>query len=106
MSDHALRRAARNDGWISDLMSTAEAAETRVKLDEYREQQGNTGDFAMIVSLNDAISADDFRRAEDAGVTDILTMPWAYHGGFKQSLQGKLDGLHRFADEIVAPLAG
>ena len=106
VSDHALRRAARNDGWLSDLMSTAEAAETRVKLDEYREQQGKTGDFAMIVSLNDAISADDFRRAEDAGITDILTMPWAYHGGFKQTLQGKLDGLHRFADEIVAPLAG
>ena len=106
ISEPALRRAARNDGWISDLMTTAEAAETRVKLDAYREELGRTGDFAMIVSLNDAVSADDFRRAEDAGVTDILTMPWAYHGGFNQSLEGKLDGLKRFADEVVAPLAG
>ena len=106
ISDYALRRAARNDGWISDLMTTAEAAETRVKLDDYRNAAGKTGDFSMIVSLNDAISADDFRRAEEAGVTDILTMPWAYHGGFNQTLEGKLDGLKRFADEIVGPLAG
>ena len=105
ISDHALRRAARNDGWISDLMSTDEAAATRVTLDRYREEQGKTGDFSMIVSLNDAITADHFRRAEDAGVTDLLTMPWAYHGGFKQSLAGKLDGLKRFADEVVGPLS-
>ena len=104
ISDHALRRAARNDGWISDLMSTQEAAEARVKLDGYREEQGATGDFSMIVSLNDAVSADDFRRAEDVGVTDLLTMPWAYHGGFRQSLEGKIEGLKRFADEVVGPL--
>ena len=105
ISDHALRRAARNDGWISDLMSTTEAAKTRVKLDVMREEQGATGDFSMFVSLNDAVTLDHFRRAEDAGVTDLLTMPWAYHGGFDQTLQGKLDGLKRFADEVVGPLA-
>ena len=105
ISGHALRRAARNDGWISDLMSTSEAAETRAKLDTMREEQGATGDFSMFVSLNDAVTLDHFRRAEDAGVTDLLTMPWAYHGGFDQSLQGKLDGLKRFADEVVGPLA-
>ena len=106
LSDAALRRAARHDGWISDLMSTAAAGETRVRLDEFREQQGRTGDFSMIVSLDDAASADDFRRAEDLGVTDILTMPWAYYGGFKQPLEEKIEGLQRFAEEIVAPLAG
>ncbi|MEO6629577.1 MAG: TIGR03619 family F420-dependent LLM class oxidoreductase [Aquihabitans sp.] len=106
LSDAALRRAARHDGWISDLMSTAAAGETRVRLDEFREQQGRTGDFSMIVSLDDAASANDFRRAEDLGVTDILTMPWAYYGGFKQPLEEKIEGLKRFAEEIVAPLAG
>jgi probable F420-dependent oxidoreductase len=105
ISDHALRRAARNDGWISDLMSTDEAAQTRVTLDRYREEQGKTGDFSMIVSLNDAVTLDQFRRAEEVGVTDLLTMPWAYHGGFQQDLAGKLDGLKRFADEIVGPLS-
>jgi probable F420-dependent oxidoreductase len=105
LSDAALRRAARNDGWISDLISTQQAADFRATIDGYREELGRTGDFSMIVSLNDAVTLDQFKRAEEVGVTDLLTMPWAYHGGFDQDLQGKLDGLHRFAEEIVAPLA-
>lgn len=104
LSEHALRRAARNDGWISDLMSTDEAAEARIKLDQYREEQGATGDFSMIVSLNDAWTPDHFRRAMDVGVTDLLTMPWSYYGGFKLTLQEKLDGMRRFAEEVMAPL--
>jgi probable F420-dependent oxidoreductase len=104
LSDAALKRAARNDGWISDLISTDQAAEFRTTIDGYREQLGKTGDFSMIVSLNDAITLDQFRRAEDVGVTDLLTMPWAYHGGFDQDLQGKIDGMKRFWDEVAGPL--
>lgn len=105
VSEAALRRAARHDGWVSDLMTTDEAADTRIRIDRYREESGRTGDFAMTVSLNDAVSAADFRRAEEVGVTDIITMPWVYHGGFRQTLDQKLDGLRRFADEVVTPLA-
>ena len=104
LSDAALRRAARNDGWISDLISTEQAAEYRLSLDRYREELGRTGDFSMIVSLNDAITVDQFRRAEDVGVTDLLTMPWAYYGGFRLPLQEKLDGMKRFADDVMGPL--
>lgn len=104
LSDAALRRAARNDGWISDLISTEQAAEFRTTIDGYREELGRTGDFSMIVSLNDAVTLDQFRRAEDVGVTDLLTMPWAYHGGFDQDLQGKIDGMKRFWDEVAGPI--
>ena len=48
---------------------------------------------------------DQFRKAEEVGVTDLLTMPWAYHGGFDLPLSGKIDGLKRFADEVVGPLS-
>ncbi|WP_421119194.1 TIGR03619 family F420-dependent LLM class oxidoreductase [Aquihabitans daechungensis] len=106
LSDAALRRAARNDGWISDLISTEQAAEFRTTIDGHRQALGATGDFSMIVSLNDAVTLDQFRRAEEVGVTDLLTMPWAYHGGFEQSLEGKIDGLKRFWDEVAGPLAG
>jgi probable F420-dependent oxidoreductase len=105
LSPAALRRAARNDGWISDLISTEQAGEYRATIDAHREELGRTGDFSMIVSLNDAITVDDFRRAEEVGVTDLLTMPWAYYGGFKQPLEAKIEGLNRFAEEIVGPLA-
>jgi len=60
----------------------------------------------MIVSLNDAVTVDQFRRAADVGVTDLLTMPWAYYGGFDLPLEQKLAGLHRFADEVMAHLGG
>ena len=105
LSDAALRRAARHDGWISDLISTPQAAEYRAAIEAERARLGRSeADFSMIVSLNDARTADDFRRAEEAGVTDLLTMPWAYYGGFDLPLQGKIDGLNRFADDILAKL--
>jgi alkanesulfonate monooxygenase SsuD/methylene tetrahydromethanopterin reductase-like flavin-dependent oxidoreductase (luciferase family) len=105
LSPVALRRAARNDGWISDLISTDQAAEFRVRIDEEREKIGRADtDFSMFVSLNDAMTAEQFARAEDVGVTDILTMPWSYYGGFKLSLDAKIEGLHRFREEIMDPL--
>lgn len=104
LSDVALKRAARHDGWISDLMTTDEVADARATLDAHREAQGATGDFSMIVSLSDAWTVDHFRRAEDLGATDLLTMPWSYYGGFKLSLPEKLDGMRRFADEILQHL--
>jgi probable F420-dependent oxidoreductase len=105
LSPAALRRAARHDGWISDLISTDQAAAYRATIDAERARLGRADtDFSMIVSLNDAMTVDQFRRAEEAGVTDLLTMPWAYYGGFDLPLQGKIDGLHRFADDIMAKL--
>ena len=104
MSEIALKRAARHDGWISDLISTDEAADFRARIDAHREANGRTGDFSMFVSLNGAITVDQFRRAEEVGVTDLLTMPWAYYGGFQLPLRRRSEGIHRFADEVMAHL--
>jgi alkanesulfonate monooxygenase SsuD/methylene tetrahydromethanopterin reductase-like flavin-dependent oxidoreductase (luciferase family) len=102
VSDAAIRRAARHDGWISDLMSTPAAAEVRARIDAERERLGRTDvDFSMIVSLDDAFAPDDYARAEEVGVTDILTMPWAFYGGFDLPLDQKVDGVRRFADDIL-----
>ncbi len=104
-SDAALRRAARNDGWISDLMSTADAINVRGRIDDYRTEYGATDrDFSMIVSLEDAFDVDGYRRAEEGGITDILTMPWAFYAGFTDDLQLKIDGIHRFAEDINAKM--
>ncbi|NLD76898.1 MAG: TIGR03619 family F420-dependent LLM class oxidoreductase [Acidimicrobiales bacterium] len=101
MSEAAHRRASRHDGWISDLISTDEAASHIERIDDLRSEAGRTGDFDVIVSLNDAVTVDHFRRAAEVGVTEILTMPWVYYGGFDQPLQQKLDGIHRFAAEVL-----
>src|SRR5690606_2865056 len=103
--DAALKRAARHDGWISDLISTDEAAEHIARIVEHRRTLGRTGNFSTIVSLIDAMTVDQFRRAEEVGVTDVLTMPWVYYGGFDQTLDQKLEGIARFADEVMRPLS-
>ena len=45
---------------------------------------------------------DAYRRVEDVGVTDLLTMPWFFYSGFTEDLQEKIDGIHRFAEEILS----
>ena len=31
-------------------------------------------------------------------------MPWVFYAGFTDDLQPKIDGIHRFADDILAKL--
>lgn len=105
LSPVAYRRAARHDGWVSDLISIEQAAEIRATIDDERTKLGRADtDFSMIVSLNDAITVDDFKRAEEVGVTDNLTMPWAFYGGFRLPLAEKLEGMKRFADDVMSHL--
>ncbi len=102
-SDAALRRAARHDGWISDLASTEELGHFRRRIDAHRAELGRQDEpFAMVGSPNDAVDVDGYRRAEDAGVTDLLTMPWVFYSGFTDDLQQKIDGVYRFADDVLA----
>ena len=37
-----------------------------------------------------------------AGVTHLVTMPWYFYAGPEADLAGKLDGIKRFADDIIA----
>lgn len=105
LSRIALRRAARNDGWISDLISTEQARDHRITIDEERERLGRADtDFSMFVSLNDAVTVEQFAAAAEVGVTDLITMPWAYYGGFDLPLEAKIEGMHRFAEEIMTHL--
>jgi len=102
ISDAALRRAARHDGWISDLCSTEELAGFRRRIDGYRAEHGRAGEpFAMVGSANDAFDVDGYRRVEEAGVTDLLTMPWVFYSGFTDDVDAKVEGIHRFADDIL-----
>jgi probable F420-dependent oxidoreductase len=106
MSEVALRRAARHDGWIGDVCSTEDAIGYAKRLTELRAELGRTGDSAVVVALNDALTADDFARAEAGGVTDVMTMPWLYYSGFKATLDQKIDGMRRFAEEVMTALPG
>lgn len=103
LSAPALRRAARLDGWVSDLHTRAELAEIAATLRRLRAEVGRTdAPFAIVASCVDAFDADGIRRLADIGVTHYATAPWLFYGGAWNSLPDKVDGLRRFADDVIA----
>lgn len=105
LSEPALRRAARHDGWISDLHTVEEIRGIRARIERHREEQGTSDrPFHVIAALTDAVDVDGYRRAGEAGVTHVLTQPWIFHGGPAATLEQKKDGLRRFADDVLAKL--
>lgn len=104
LSDVAFERAARHDGWVGDLYTVDEAAAHAARLAEIRERNGETGDFAVITALTDAFLPEHFATAAERGVTDVWTAPWAYYYGMDASLEQKLEGMERFAGDVLAPL--
>ncbi len=97
LSDIALRRAARHDGWIGDLITTDKALERVAKLRELRAENGSGMDgFEIITPLVDAFTPEHYERAEAGGITGIVTMPWMFYTGPDSTLAQKVDGMQRF----------
>ncbi|OBH00225.1 LLM class F420-dependent oxidoreductase [Mycobacterium sp. E136] len=101
LSDIALRRAARHDGWIGDLITTDRALERIGKLRELRAEKGLTMDgFEVLTPLTDAFTPEHYDRAEAGGITGIITMPWMFYAGPQASLAEKIDGMKRFRKDL------
>ncbi len=106
ISDVALRRAAHHDGWVGDLSTVDEAIDLAGRLRAMRAEAGREGEtFEVVPALSDALTVDDFARAAEGGVTLCMTMPWMYYFRPDASLEQKLDGIRRFRDDIIEPLA-
>jgi nucleotide-binding universal stress UspA family protein len=97
LSDIALRRAARNDGWIGDLISTDRAIASVDRLRELRAEKGLTmDDFTILTPLADAYLPEHYARAEAAGIHGVITMPWMFYTGPASSTADKIDSMKRF----------
>lgn len=105
-SDAALRRAAtKGDGWIGANVSRPEIDDLVTRLRARLDDAGrDPADFE--VKLTPLVLADPEAMADvfGRGVTDVITVPWLYHGPGPHPLDVKLEHLHRFADEVIAPL--
>jgi probable F420-dependent oxidoreductase len=102
LSETALRRAARHDGWIGDLINTDRAIAAAARLHELRAGNGlAVDDFTILTPLTDAFTIADYQRAEDAGITGILTMPWMFYAGPDATLAEKVDGMKRFRKDLA-----
>ncbi|MBN7797692.1 LLM class F420-dependent oxidoreductase [Parahaliea mediterranea] len=104
ISRPAMRRAARlADGWVTDLQSSSEIVDCIGQIRDWRREYGREREaFEVMATPSDAWDIDGYRRLEEAGVTHILTMPWALYHGETEDLQLKCDGVRRFADEVIA----
>jgi alkanesulfonate monooxygenase SsuD/methylene tetrahydromethanopterin reductase-like flavin-dependent oxidoreductase (luciferase family) len=103
-SQAAFERVARlGDGWVSDLHTTSDLARLIVHIKDLREEHGR-GDrpLEVIASATDAFDVDGYRRLQDAGVTQVMTLPWLFYGGSTESLPEKLEGIARFGEDIIA----
>jgi probable F420-dependent oxidoreductase len=101
LSDIALRRAARNDGWIGDLISTDRAIAGVERIRELRAEKGlSMDDFTVLTPLTDAFMPEHYERAEAGGIDGVITMPWMFYSGPEATLGEKIDGMKRFRKDL------
>ncbi len=104
-ADLALRRAARNDGWMHGGGSAEELDDLLAKLQEYRRAEGRADDdYQVHVISMDAYKADGIKRLEDKGVTDVMVgfrLPYII-GPDPQPLEDKIRSLEKYADKVIS----
>ena len=103
ISKPAMRRAARlGDGWVSDLQTSAEIIESVAYIAELRREYGRDHlPFEVMATPSDAFDIDSYRRLEETGITHILTMPWPFYHGDTEDPELKIDGVKRYAEDII-----
>jgi probable F420-dependent oxidoreductase len=103
-ADAALRRAARNDGWMHGGGDPAELDGLIARLKQLREEEGRTGPFEIHVISVDGFTLDGVKRLEDKGVTDVIVgfrVPYIV-GPDTEPLADKIRNLERFAEHVIA----
>jgi alkanesulfonate monooxygenase SsuD/methylene tetrahydromethanopterin reductase-like flavin-dependent oxidoreductase (luciferase family) len=106
-ADVALRRAARNDGWMhggGDL-GDSEALDRYInRLKQLREEEGRTGPFEIHAMSLDAYKPEGIRRLEDRGVTDIMVgfrIPYIV-GPDTEPLENKIRSIEKYAEKVIS----
>jgi probable F420-dependent oxidoreductase len=103
-ADAALRRAARNDGWMHGGGDPAELDSLIARLKQLREEEGRSGPFEIHVISVDGFTLDGIKRLEDKGVTDVIVgfrVPYIV-GSDTEPLDDKIRNLERFAEHVIA----
>jgi alkanesulfonate monooxygenase SsuD/methylene tetrahydromethanopterin reductase-like flavin-dependent oxidoreductase (luciferase family) len=106
-ADAALRRAARNDGWMHGGGDPDELDPLLAKLAKFREDEDRVGladEFEIHVISIDGFTLDGVKRLEDKGVTDVIVgfrIPYIM-GNDTEALDDKIRNLNWFADNVIA----
>lgn len=104
-SDAALRRAARNDGWVGMNYDPEEIPGLLRKLaDERRrhvEATGASGPFETLVLSNAAPSRELYRDLAAQGVTSTIAVAWPFADPAFASLERKCAAIEAFGAEYL-----
>lgn len=103
-ADAALRRAARNDGWMHGGGDPEELDALLKKLNQFRAEHDRKDPYEVHVISIDAYTADGIKRLEDKGVTDVIVgfrIPYVM-GQDTEPLDAKIRNLEMFAENVIA----
>jgi probable F420-dependent oxidoreductase len=109
-STAALKRSARNDGWVGNAYPLPEAdaklAELETHMNALGRRLGEPG-YEVILGLY-SLNPDDFKRYLDRGVTGFLAAPAMLAGydaeakGQKATLESRLEAVERFGEQVIS----
>ena len=105
-SEPALNRAAKHDGWISDMHSLSELEALMAKIHLKKQELPTKDNYEYICfSCWDAFSLEGFGKMKDLGVTTMTTYPWMLYGTMNDApLEQKIEGMQKFYDEVICKL--
>lgn len=105
-SDVAMARAARlGDGWIGAQCSATELAELIARVGRALDAAERSGDgFEIKATPMVAANVEAMAPLAEAGLTDVITVPWYFSGGDPHDPQHQLDSLAWFAETVIHPL--
>ena len=103
-SDAALKRAARNDGWMYAGGGVDAMLPLLAKLRAFREESDAVESFRIFAAALGDGDLDAIRRYGDAGTTDVIVVFRNLYAleEDRQPLERKIDDLNRFADDVLA----
>ena len=102
-SSAAFKRAARHDGWIGGQNTVEELGPIIEALNQARMEQGkNKGHFEIMTDILNP-NSDNFKQAEDMGVTAVMKHAWLTEKGrvSVMSLDQKLKDMEEFAERYL-----
>jgi alkanesulfonate monooxygenase SsuD/methylene tetrahydromethanopterin reductase-like flavin-dependent oxidoreductase (luciferase family) len=105
LAEAVLKRAARLAdgyiGWENPRCTLAEVAPLVRRLNGYRADYGRAALPFEVKFLPGSCRRDVLLRLRDAGVTDLILLPWLDDDGPAAPLPARLDAIRRFADETI-----
>lgn len=98
----ALRRAARNDGWIGAGNMPEEVPALLEEIARYRKEYGREHlPFETIIGLKTPPNVDTFKQLEERGMTASANYPFMFSLGKTSTLDQKKKMMEQFAENII-----